>query len=86
MMSKYFAALAATALVAAPVTAAPVNAASSLSVAKTVRSGSVTHDGGQLADSNGRRRGGFIVVLLAAVAVGLGIYVVADNDDNSDSN
>lgn len=84
MVSKYLAALAATALVAAPVAAAPINAASSLSVAKSVRASTPSANGNELA---GRRRGGGIIVfVLAAVAVGLGIYIVADKDDNADSN
>lgn len=80
MISKYFAALAATALVAAPVAAAPANPASSLSVAKSVRTGSTSAGKNELAG------GGFIVAILAVVAVGLGIYVVADNDSDADSN
>lgn len=82
MISKIFMAAAATMLVAAPVAAAPINPAASLSVSKSVRSGSSTAGKSELAG----RSGGFIVAILAVVAVGFGIYAVADNNDNADSN
>jgi hypothetical protein len=80
MFTKYFAALAATALVAAPVAAAPINPATTLSVAKSVRTGSASANKNELAG------GGVIIALFAVIAVGLGIYVVADSDDKADSN
>ena len=82
MAKKYLAAVAATALVAAPVAAAPVNPAASLSVSKSVRAGSAVTQKSGIAG----RSGGFIVAILAIVAVGFGIYAVADNDDDADSN
>lgn len=80
MIAKYLAALAATALAAAPVMAAPANPAATLSVSKSVRAGSVSAKKDKLAG------GGIIVAILAVVAIGAGIYVVADNNDNADSN
>lgn len=80
MIRKYLAAVAATALVAAPVAAAPANSAASLSVAKSVRTGSASANKNELAG------GGVIIALFAVIAVGLGIYVVADSDDEADSN
>jgi ABC-type amino acid transport substrate-binding protein len=68
------------ALVAAPVaaSAAPANQASSLSVSKSVRAGSSATRKGELA--------GFIIVILAAVAVAGGVYLAVDGDDDADSN
>lgn len=80
MISKYLAAVAATALVAAPVAAAPSNPAASLSVAKSVRAGSATTKKSELAG------GGIIIALLAVVAVGAGVWAVADSDEDPDSN
>jgi hypothetical protein len=80
MISKILTTLAATALVAAPVAAAPVPAGN-LSVAKAARSGSAAIKKNELAG------GGFIIAILAVVAVGAGIYVAVDSDDDaSDSN
>jgi hypothetical protein len=80
MIAKYIAALAATALVAAPVLAAPVNPATNLSLSKSVRTGSASAKKNELAG------GGIIVAVLAVIAIGAGIYVVADSDDDADSN
>jgi hypothetical protein len=80
MISKYLAALAATALVAAPVMAAPVNSAANLSVSKSVRTGSASAKKNELAGS------GLIIGIVAAVAIVVGIVVIADDDDDSDSN
>jgi len=80
MIAKYLAALAATALVAAPVMAAPANPAANLSVSKSVRAGSVSAKKNELAG------GGIIIAILAVVAIGAGIYVIADSDDDADSN
>jgi hypothetical protein len=81
MIRNYLAAAAATALVAAPVAAAPTNPAASLSVSKSVRAGAVTGKKDKLAGS------GILIAVLAAAAVGAGIYVAVDsNDDDADSN
>lgn len=80
MIAKYFTALAATALVTAPVVAAPANPATSLSVPKSVRAGSISAKKEKLAG------GGIIVAILAIVAIGAGVYVAADSDDDADSN
>ncbi len=79
MITKYFAALAATALVAAPVAAASSNPAASLSIAKSARVGTASAKKSNLAG------GGLIIALIGTVAVIAGIVVVADSDDN-DSN
>jgi uncharacterized protein HemX len=79
-LGKYMMAAAAATMAVAPAVAAPVNSAASLSVAKSVRTGSAT------AKKNNAAGGGIIIALLAAAAVGVGIYVVADSDDNADSN
>lgn len=70
------------ALVAAPVaaSAAPTNPATSLSVAKSVRTATPTANKSKLAG------GGFIIVALAAVAVAGGLYLAIDDGDDSDSN
>jgi hypothetical protein len=83
MMIKSLAvASAGLALVAAPVaaSAAPANHASGLSVSKSVRIGSSATRKSNLAGS------GFIIVILAAVAVAGGVYLAVDGDDDSDSN
>jgi hypothetical protein len=80
MISKYLAAIAATALVAAPVAAAPANPAAKLSLSKSVRAGSVS------AKKDKAVAGfGLIFALLGAAAVVAGVVVIADGDD-SDSN
>ena len=79
-LGKYMMAAAAATMAVAPAVAAPVNSAASLSVAKSVRTGSAT------AKKNNAAGGGIIIALLAAAAVGVGIYVVADSDDKADSN
>lgn len=79
MVTKYFAAAAATALVAAPAMAAPANPASSLSLGKSVRANAPTSKRSKLS------QGGLIVAVLSAGVVAGGIIAVA-KDDNSDSN
>ncbi len=80
-MRKIFLATAAIAISAMPVAAnAAANSAASLSVAKSVRAATPTAKKSKLAGS------GLIIVALAAVAVGGGLYLAIDNDDNSDSN
>jgi hypothetical protein len=89
MITKYFAALAATALVAAPVAAAPArstaglslsaNPAANLSISRSVRAGSAT------TKKNGLVGGGLLIGLFAVVAV-VGIVVVATDGGDSDSN
>ena len=80
-MRKILLSAAALSIVAMPVAAnaAPTSAAS-LSVAKSVRAATPTAKKSKLAGS------GLIIVALAAVAVGGGLYLAIDNDDNSDSN
>ena len=65
------------ALSATPVLAAPANSAASLSVAKSVRTGSVSAKKNELAG------GGLIIALVAAAAVVAGIVIVADDDSDS---
>lgn len=77
---KYFAAVAAASMAVAPAMAAPANSAASLSVAKSVRAGTSAKKGEQLAG------GGIIVAIIAVIAIGVGIYIVADEDDSPDSN
>ena len=69
-------------LLAAPVAAnaAPANPASSLSTIKSARAGTPTVKKSKVAD------GGFIIIALAAVAVGGGLYLAIDDGDDSDSN
>lgn len=85
MFIKSFAmAAAGLTLVAAPVvaSAAPVSPAASLSVSKAVRTGSPVAKKSKIAG-----QGGVIIIALAAVAVGGGLYLAIDGDsDNSDSN
>lgn len=80
MISKYLAAVAATALVAAPVAAAPVNPAAKLSLSKSARAGTVSAKKDKIV-------GGPILIFafLAAAAVVAGVVVIADDGD-SDSN
>ena len=77
---KYFMAAAAATMAVAPAMAAPVNPAASLSVSKSVRTGSASAKKNELAG------GGIIVALIAAAAVVAGIVIVADSDDEADSN
>jgi len=80
-MRKILLSAAALSIVAMPVAAnAAPTAAASLSVAKSVRAATPTAKKSKLAGS------GLIIVALAAVAVGGGLYLAIDNDDNSDSN
>ena len=80
-MRKFALAVSAIAISAMPVAAnAAANPAASLSVSKDTRAGTVSAKKSKLADS------GLIIVAVAAVAVGGGLYMAIDNDDNSDSN
>lgn len=79
-LGKYIMAAAAATMAVAPAMAAPVNPAASLSVSKSVRTGSVSAKKDKLAG------GGIIVAILAAAAVVAGIVIVADSDDDADSN
>jgi hypothetical protein len=78
-LGKYLLAAAAASMSVAPAFAAPVNPAASLSVAKSVRTGSAT------AENSDAVGGGIIVAVLAAAAVIVGIVIVADSDDDPDS-
>ncbi|MBI0474375.1 hypothetical protein D9601_03220 [Sphingomonas sp. MA1305] len=73
-------AAAAATMAVAPAVAAPVNPAASLSVSKSVRTGSASAKKNELAG------GGVIIAILAAAAVVAGIVVVADSDDSPSSN
>jgi hypothetical protein len=78
-LGKYLAAVAAVTMTVAPAVAAPANPAASLSVSKSVRTGSASAKKNELAG------GGVIIALVAAAAVIAGIVVVADSDDSPDS-
>ncbi|SEM02572.1 hypothetical protein SAMN05216382_3139 [Sphingomonas palmae] len=82
MFSKYFAAVAASALIAAPVAAAPTNPASSLSVTKSVRAATPSTGKSEIAAGGS----GLIIAIVAAAAVIVGIIIIADDDNDSDSN
>ncbi len=77
MVAKYLMAAAAATLAVAPAMAAPANPAASLSVAKSVRTGSASAKKNELAG------GGLIIALIAAAAVVVGVVVVADGDSDS---
>ena len=79
-LGKFIMAAAAATMAVAPAVAAPANPAASLSVSKSVRTGSVSAKKDKLAG------GGIIVAVLAAAAVVAGIIIVADSDDDADSN
>jgi len=76
-LGKYILTAAAATMAVAPAMAAPANSAASLSVSKSVRTGSASAKKNELAG------GGIIVAVLAAAAVVAGIVIVADSDDNS---
>lgn len=73
MIGKVLASVAAAALVAAPVAAAP-NPAASLSVAHSARAGTATNNSSEL-------RGGFVIPLVALVAVILGIIAATSGHE-----
>ena len=80
-LGKYLMAAAAATMAVAPAVAAPANPAASLSVAKSVRAGSVSGKKNELAG------GGILIAVLAVAAVAAGIVVVADdNSGRADSN
>lgn len=80
-LGKYLMAAAAATMAVAPAVAAPVNPAASLSVAKSVHTGSVSGKKNELAG------GGILIAVLAVAAVAAGIVVVADdNSGKADSN
>ena len=78
-LGKYLMAAAAATMAVAPAVAAPANPAASLSVAHSARAGSPT------AKQNDLLGGGAFVAVIAAVAVIVGIIVVANEDDNPKS-
>lgn len=78
-LGKYLMAAAAATMAVAPAVAAPVNPAASLSVTKSARAGSPTAKNSDLLG------GGAFVAIAAAIAVILGIVVVANEDDSPDS-
>lgn len=80
-LGKYLMAAAAATMAVAPAVAAPANPAASLSVAKSVRTGSVSGKKNELAG------GGILIAVLAVAAVAAGIVVVADDSSGkADSN
>ena len=60
--------------------AAQTNSAASLSTVSSVRAGTPSAKKSKIAD------GGFIIIALAAIAVGGGLYLAIDDGDDSDSN
>ncbi|MBC3941480.1 hypothetical protein EQZ23_11595 [Sphingomonas sp. UV9] len=77
-MRKFILAVSAIAAAAMPVAA---NAAATVSAAKSVRAGTSTTEDSKVSGA------GLLIVALAAVAVGGGLYMAIDGgDDNSDSN
>jgi hypothetical protein len=83
-ISKIMLAAAASCMSVAPAMAAPTNPAASLSVAQSARAGSVTAKDSQAAA--GLAGSGLIIAAVAAVAVIVGIVLITDGDDDSDSN
>ena len=79
-LGKYLTVAAAAMMAAAPAMATPTNPAASLSVSKSVRTGSASAKKSDLAGG-----GGFVVAIIAVIAVIAGIIVVADSDDTPDS-
>lgn len=75
----YLMAAAAATMAVAPALAAPVNPATSLSVSKSVRTGSVS------AKKNQLRGGGVFVAVIAVIIVIAGIIIVAKEDGSPDS-
>ncbi|WP_093396973.1 hypothetical protein [Sphingomonas sp. OK281] len=70
------------ALIAAPVAAiaAPSASTSNIAVSQSVRAGTPTIKKSKAGD------GGLLIIALAAVAVGGGLYLAIDDGDDSDSN
>lgn len=76
-VAKILMTAAAATLAIAPAMAAPTNPAASLSVAKSVRASAPAKKGSELAG------GGVFVAIAAAVAVIVGIVIVANDDSDS---
>lgn len=68
------------ALIAAPVAAIAAPSASNVAVSQSVRAGTPTIKKSKAGD------GGILIIALAAVAVGGGLYLAIDDGDDSDSN
>jgi hypothetical protein len=82
MLKSVILSASALALTAAPAYAAPTaNPAAALSVKSTARAFSTGRNGQKLAGP-----GAIVGLVLAAAVIAGGIYIVADDDDNSDSN
>lgn len=84
-ISKLMLAAAASCMSFAPAMAASANPAASLSVAKSVRTGSATAKDSKAAAGAGGIPAIFIAAGVIAIAV-LGIVALTDDDDASDSN
>ncbi|WP_085809400.1 hypothetical protein [Sphingomonas sp. TZW2008] len=83
MMTKFLTSLSATALVLAPVaaSAAPATSpAAKLSVAKSARAGTATAKADRLAGVS------IVPAILGALIIAGGIYLIVDDNDDSDSN
>lgn len=78
---KIILAAAATSLAVAPAMAAAANPAASLSLSSARTGKAVTRGSKQAEGSNT----GIIIGVIAAIVVGVGIYVVADSNDKADS-
>ena len=68
------------ALIAAPVAAIAAPSASNVAVSQSTRAGTPTIKKSKAGD------GGLLIIALAAVAVGGGLYLAIDDGDDSDSN
>lgn len=78
-LAKMMTAVAACALVTTPVLAAPAASKLSISAAKSVRASTGAAEANEAA-------GGFLLPLLAVIAIGAGIFFAVDGDDKPDSN
>lgn len=74
---KFLIVAAAASMTVAPALAAPANPAASLSIAKSVRTGTVAGKKSKMGGS------GFVIAAIAAAAVVAGIVVVATDDSDS---
>lgn len=78
---KIILAAAAASMAVAPAMAAAANPAAGLSLSSARTGKAVTRASKQ----DGASNTGIIIGILAAIAVGIGVYIVADSDDTPDS-